>query len=96
MVISAFFRDLCKDVDSTVYIYYRLKKAKALGPTQWVPVALYLGVKQPGCEADHSPPSSAEDKEYVELYLHSPNTPSWCGAQLKKSTGTTLNYKYKC
>jgi len=26
----------------------------------------------PGCEADHSPPSSAEVKESVEVYLHSP------------------------
>jgi hypothetical protein len=33
-------------------------------------------------EADDSPPSSAEEKEWVELYLHSPNTPSWRGAQL--------------
>jgi hypothetical protein len=33
-------------------------------------------------EADDSPPSSAEVKEWVELYLHSPNTPSWLGAQL--------------
>jgi hypothetical protein len=36
----------------------------ALGPThppvQWVPAALSLGVKRPGREADHSPPSSAE------------------------------------
>jgi hypothetical protein len=38
--------------------------------------ALSLGVKRPGCEADHSPPSSAEVKEWVELYIHSPNTPS--------------------
>jgi hypothetical protein len=48
----------------------------ALGPTQppiqWVPGALSLGVKWPGCEADHSPQSSTEVKEYVELYLHSP------------------------
>jgi hypothetical protein len=35
-----------------------------------------------GREADHTPPSSAEDKEWVKLYLHSPNTPSWRGAQL--------------
>jgi hypothetical protein len=38
----------------------------ALGPTQppirWVPVALSLGVKWLGREADHSPPSSAEVK----------------------------------
>jgi hypothetical protein len=35
-----------------------------------------------GREADHSTPSSAEVKEWVELYLHSPNAPSWRGAQL--------------
>jgi hypothetical protein len=39
----------------------------ALGPTQlpirWVPGALSLGVKRPGREADHSPPSSAEVEE---------------------------------
>jgi hypothetical protein len=38
----------------------------ALGPTQppihWVPGALSLGVKRPGRDADHSPPSSAEVK----------------------------------
>jgi hypothetical protein len=34
-----------------------------------------------GREADHSPPSSAEVKEWVELYFQSPNTPSWRGAQ---------------
>jgi hypothetical protein len=31
-------------------------------PTQWVAGALSLGVKWPGREADHSPPSSAEIK----------------------------------
>jgi hypothetical protein len=29
---------------------------------QWIPGALSLGVKWPGREADHSPPSSAEVK----------------------------------
>jgi len=29
-------------------------------------------------------------QECVELYLHFPNAPSWRGAQLKESTGTTL------
>jgi hypothetical protein len=56
----------------------------ALGPTQlpiqWVPGALSLGVKRAGREADYSPPSSAEVKECMELYLHSPNAPSWSRA----------------
>jgi hypothetical protein len=42
-----------------------------------VPLAFHSGR-----EAYHSPPSSAEVGEWVELYLHSPNTLSWCGAQL--------------
>jgi len=45
-------------------------------PIQWVPRALYLEVKRPGREADHSPPSSAEVKGCMDLYFHSPNTPS--------------------
>jgi hypothetical protein len=32
----------------------------------------FPGVKQPGREADHSPPSSVEVKEWVALYLRSP------------------------
>jgi hypothetical protein len=44
-------------------------------PIQWVPGALSLGVKWPGHEADHSPPSS----ECMELYLHSSNVfMVWC------------------
>jgi hypothetical protein len=49
-----------------------------------------LGVKRPGREADHSPPSSAEVKEWVGLHLHSPNTPSWRGAQLKHRDNFTF------
>jgi hypothetical protein len=52
-------------------------------PIQWVPGALSLGIKRPGREAYQSPSSSAEIKECVELYFHSPNTLSWRGAQLK-------------
>jgi hypothetical protein len=69
-----------------------------LGPTnpriKWVPGALSLGVQRPGREADHSPPSSAEVKECVELYLHSPNTNSWLGAQLRKAQGQPYLYLY--
>jgi hypothetical protein len=40
-----------------------------------------------GREADHSPLSSAEVKEWAELYLHSPNAPSWDGTQLGGAQG---------
>jgi hypothetical protein len=59
-------------------------------PTQWLPGAFSLGVKRLGREVDHSPPSSAEVKEWVKLYIHSPNTSSFHGVQLKKSAGTTV------
>jgi len=42
------------------------------------------------CEADHSPPSNAKVKEYVELYIHSPNTPSCHGAYLSKRVTLSL------
>jgi hypothetical protein len=57
----------------------------ALGPTQ-PPVQLVLRegglsleVKWPGREANHSPPFTAEVKEYVELYFHSQYVfMAWC------------------
>jgi hypothetical protein len=55
-----------------------------LGPTQpcvqWVPNSSRLGGgggEPPGSGVDHPPPSSAEVKERVELYLCSPSGPSW-------------------
>jgi hypothetical protein len=58
----------------------------------WKEGALSLGVKRPGLEAGHSPPSSAEVKELVELYLHYPNTHSWRGAQLKHRDNFTFTF----
>jgi hypothetical protein len=63
-----------------LFLIARVQKISAsrmsLGPVQppvrWVPGALSLGVGRLLREADHSPPSSAEVKECVELYLHSP------------------------
>jgi hypothetical protein len=60
--------------------FFTTASRRALGPTQ-APIqrvqrAISLGVNRPGREADHSPPTSAEEKEYVKLYLHSPNIPS--------------------
>jgi hypothetical protein len=65
-------------------------------PIQWVPGALSLGIKRPGCEADHSPPSSAEVKECVEVYLHSINTPSRRGAQFKKRHRDNVAFTFMC
>jgi hypothetical protein len=36
----------------------------------------FPGVKQPGHGVDHSPPSSTEVKDRVELYFYSPSQPS--------------------
>jgi hypothetical protein len=46
----------------------------ALGPTQGT--GSFPGVKRLGCGVDHPPPSSAEVKKRVELYLYSPSGPS--------------------
>jgi hypothetical protein len=47
--------------------HFSMSSRPVLGPTQlpiqWVPGALYLGVKRPGREADQSPPASAEVKK---------------------------------
>jgi hypothetical protein len=42
---------------------FRTASGATQPPIQWVPGVLSLGVKWPGREADHSPPSSAEVKE---------------------------------
>jgi hypothetical protein len=45
-----------------------------------------------GREADHSPPSSTEVKESVELYLHSPiRFMAWCSVRGSTGTGTILD-----
>jgi hypothetical protein len=78
------------------FVFYNIVDHMILGPTQppiqWVVGAISMGVKRPGREADHSPPSSAEVKERVELYLHYPNTPSWRGAQLKHRDNFTFTF----
>jgi hypothetical protein len=73
----------------------------ALGPTQppiqWVSGALSLRVKQLGCEADHSPPSSAEVKECMELYLHFPQYAfmAWCLVKHRDNFTFTFYLKVK-
>jgi hypothetical protein len=72
-------------------IYFRIM-GSSQPPIHWVPGDLSLGVKRPGREADHSPPSSAEVEEWVELYLHSTNTLAWSGAQLKYRDNFTFTF----
>jgi hypothetical protein len=72
-------------------LHHRVQNGSGAHPASY-PGVPSLVVKWPGHEADHSPPSSAKFKEYVKLYLHFPNMPSWRGAQLKKNRGTTLPF----
>jgi hypothetical protein len=52
---------------------------RLLGPIKRVPEVISLGVKRPGHEADHSPPSSAEVKNGGDM-PPLPQTSSWGGA----------------
>jgi hypothetical protein len=67
-------------------LHHRVQNGSGDHPPSYlrVPGTLSLGVRRPGREADHSPPSSVEVKVCVELYLRYPNTPLWRGAQLKE------------
>jgi len=55
----------------------------------WGPPSLLSNVYQ----GLGSPPSSAAVKEWAELYLLSPTTPSWRGAQLKHRDNFTFTLK---
>ena len=37
----------------------------------------FQGLKRPELDVEHPPPSGAEVKERVELYIYSPSGPSW-------------------
>jgi len=56
-------------------------------PVQWVTGVLSLGLKQPEREASHSPPSSAEFEECVELYLNPQYAfMAWCSVKITRKT----------
>jgi hypothetical protein len=57
---------------------------------QYIPGALSLGVKRPGREVDHSPPSNAVVKKMRGAIPPFPNTPSWRGAELKHGDNFTF------
>jgi len=51
-----------------------------------------LGVKRPGRGVDHSPASSAEVKEKIELYLYSPLW-AFMACSMATFTFTVIEYK---
>jgi hypothetical protein len=81
----------CKTSNETLFdriaefheLLYKVYIPPTLGltqpPIQWESAALSLGVRRPGPEADHSPPSSAEVKTRGAI-PPLPNTSSWRGA----------------
>jgi len=61
---------------SPVYLFVQT----GLGPTQptvKLAPSLFPGVNLLGRRVDHPPPSTAEVKEIVEIYFHSPCRYSW-------------------
>jgi hypothetical protein len=58
------FRDLVMDIREN--LLFSIASRRVLGPTQtriqMVPEAVFLGETRLGCEAHHSPPSSADAK----------------------------------
>jgi hypothetical protein len=71
----------------------------ALGPTQppiqWVPGALSLGIRRPGCEAEHSPPSSAEVKNACS-YTSTPQYVfmAWCLVKHRDNFTFTFTFTF--
>jgi hypothetical protein len=77
-------------------VHFTTASRPALGPTQspiqWVPGTLSLGVKWPVCEADHSPPTSAEVKNAWSHNSTRLITVHGVVLSKKKSTGITLPF----
>jgi len=68
------------------FLHHRVQNGFVAHPVSY-PMGIirgsFHGVKRPGREAEHLPPSSDEVKNAWRLYLHFPNTSSWHGALLK-------------
>jgi hypothetical protein len=72
-------------------LHHRVQNGSGAHPAPWVPGALSLGVKRPGREADHSPPSSAKVKN-TWSYTSTPQYVfmAWC--LVKHRDNFTFNF----
>jgi hypothetical protein len=79
-----------KHISSSLTTACRTALGSTQPPIQWVPGALSLGVKRPGREADHSPPSNTEVKNACS-YTSTPQYVfmAWC---LVKAQGQLYLY----
>jgi hypothetical protein len=73
---------------------HRVKNGSGPHPSSYPKGIGVLEVKRQGRETNHSPSSSAEVKELVELYLHSPIRLHAVVLSLKKGTGQLYLYLY--
>jgi hypothetical protein len=90
------------------FLHHRVQTVSGVHPASypWVPGTLPLGVKRPGREADHSPPSSAEVKnawsytcEHItRLFANKINSMGWVRLaqdrdQLRALVNTVTNFR---
>jgi hypothetical protein len=73
-------------------LHHRVQTGSGAHPASYTRVTRgsFPGGKAAGGEADHSPPSSAEVNECVELYVHSPIRLHGVVLSWKESKGTNL------
>jgi hypothetical protein len=70
----------CPRIDSRWWRDFPYMSTPAQGPLSLLYKGYrvsFAGVKRPGRGVDHPPPSGAEVKERLEIYLSSPSEPSW-------------------
>jgi hypothetical protein len=78
------------------FAVFRLALGCTQPPIQWVQEALSLGIKGQGCEADHTPPSSAKVKNGGAI-LPLPHTSSRHSAEYSSINSTVgANGKLSC
>jgi hypothetical protein len=93
-VLTRYHTNIPEDLDPSICTLTTPASRPTLGrsqpPIQWTPGALSLGVKRPRSWSWPLTSIQHRGQECVELYLHSPNTSPWRGAQLKHRDNFTF------